>query len=151
MRTLRALNVQILFVIIASPNLSWWGSNSESLSHQPKVLPLGHGSCWLWIEVTHFYTINMAEFAQIFRATWVQRQPGAQKFFQVRNFPRTKPTPVETPPSSCRIVNVNSISTQLNFRYLYYICVRGFECALFTSFILVGWFPRGCQFLIGRI
>ena len=57
--------------------------------------------------------------------------------FQVRNFSRPNPTS-EIRPSACRIVNVNSISTQLNFRNLYYICVRGFECALFTSFILVG-------------
>ena len=71
--------------------------------------------------------------------------------FQVRNFRRKRPTPVGTPPSSCRIVNVNSITTQLNLRHLYYIWVRAIEGALFTSFILVGWFPRGCQFLIGRI
>ena len=71
--------------------------------------------------------------------------------FQVRNFSRPNPTSVEIRPSACTTVNGNSISTQLNFRNLYYICVRGFECALFNSFILVGWFPRGCQFVIGRI
>ena len=58
--------------------------------------------------------------------------------FQVRNFRRKRPTPVDTPISSCRIVNVNSISTQLNLRHLYYIWVRAIEGALFTSFILVG-------------
>ena len=46
--------------------------------------------------------------------------------FHLRNFSRPNPTSVETRPSAFRIVNVNSISTQLNFRYLYYICVRAF-------------------------
>ena len=58
--------------------------------------------------------------------------------FQVRNFSRPNPTSVEIRPSACRIVNVNSISTQLNFSHLYYIWVRAIEGALFTSFILVG-------------
>ena len=46
--------------------------------------------------------------------------------FHLRNFSRPNPTSVETRPSAFRIVNVNSISTQLNLRHLYYICVRAF-------------------------
>ena len=93
-RALRTSFLQILFVIFASPIHSWWGSNSESLSQQSKVLPLGHGICWRRVEVTDVYSVDMAEFAQIFGATWVQRTPGARKFSSAQLFP--------TEPDVCR-------------------------------------------------
>ena len=58
--------------------------------------------------------------------------------FHVRYSPWTKRTPFISSASTCRSVNVNSISTQLNYSHLYYICVRALECALFIIFMLVG-------------
>ena len=141
---------QILIVTVAFPILLSWVSISESPGQQPLVLPLGHGSCWHLVKVTDFYTANLVDVVQIFLEDEVRTQPGD------RNFSSTQFFPIETHTSGdpccfCRIVNVNSISTQLNHSHLYNIWMRAIWCAVFIIVILVGSFPRGCHFLIGRI
>ena len=61
--------------------------------------------------------------------------------FQVRNLA----TPLATLPSSARIVNVNSISTQLNFRDLYnYMCACDLMRTIYHrhfAWLISSWLP----------
>ena len=95
------------------------------LVNSPRSYHWAMGTVGDWPNLRIFIVAIWPDFRKYFERREFKANQGRGNF-HLRNFSRPNPTSVETRPSAFRIVNVNSISTQLNFRYLYYICVRAF-------------------------